>query len=117
MISGSYAAINRHEMPLTTPDCVNIDRRREIAMGVGDLIAIIGAGPDRGQGYKAYVEAVHRLTDPGAVVTYAAYETSQEGFDAEWRGVAGSRLTANWSTAQRYSTSRTSTPHSQGSIS
>ena len=88
VISGSYAAINRHELPLTTPDCVNIDRRREIAMGVGDLIAIIGAGPDRGQDYKAFVEAVHRLIDTGAVVTYAAYETSQEGFDAEWRGIA-----------------------------
>ena len=47
-ISGSYAAINRHELPLTTPDCVNIDRRREIAMGVGDLIAYIGAGPGPG---------------------------------------------------------------------
>ena len=88
VISGSYAAINRHELPSTTPDCVNIDRRREIAMGVGDLIAYIGAGPDRDQDYKVYVEAVHRLTDPGAVVTYAAYETSQEGFDAEWRGIA-----------------------------
>ena len=87
-ISGGYAAINRHELPLTTPDCVNIDRRREIAMGVGDLIAHIGAGLDRDQDYKVYVEAVHRLTNPGAVVTYAAYETSQEGFDAEWRGIA-----------------------------
>ena len=87
-ISGSYVAINRHELPLTTPDCVNIDRRREIAMGVGDLIAYIGAGPDRDHDYKVYVEAVHRLTGPGAVVTYAAYETSQEGFDAEWRGIA-----------------------------
>ena len=88
VISGSYAAINRHEMPLTTPDCANIDHRRETAMGLGDLIAYLGAGPDRDQDNKAYVEAVHRLTDPGAVVTYAAYETSQEGFDAEWRGIA-----------------------------
>ena len=88
VISGSYAAINRHELPLTTPDCVNIDRRRETAMGPGDLIAYIGAGPDRDQDNKAYVEAVHRLSDAGAVVTYAAHETSQEGFDAEWRGIA-----------------------------
>ncbi|WP_197746535.1 BTAD domain-containing putative transcriptional regulator [Mycobacterium cookii] len=88
VISGSYAAINRHEPPLTTPDCVNIDRRREIAMGVGDLIASIGAGPDPNQDSKVYVEAVHRLAERGAVVTYAAYETSQGGFDAEWRGIA-----------------------------
>ena len=53
VISGSYAAINRHEMPLTTPDCVNIDHRRETAMGVGDLIAYISAGPDLDQDNKA----------------------------------------------------------------
>ena len=88
VISGSYAAINRNEMPLTTPDCVNIDRRRETAMGVGDLIAYVSAGPDRDQDNKAYVESVHRLSDLGAVVTYAAHETSQDGFDAEWRGIA-----------------------------
>ena len=88
VISGSYAAINRHEQPATTPDWVNVDHRRETAMGPGDLIAYIGAGPDRDQDNKAYVEAVHRLTDPGAVVTYAAHETSQKGFDAEWRGIA-----------------------------
>ena len=28
---------------------------------------------------------MHRLSDLGAVVTHAAYGTSQEGFDAEWR--------------------------------
>src|ERR1700739_2901616 len=31
------------------------------------------------------IEAVHRLDDLGAVVTHTAHETSQEGFDAEWR--------------------------------
>ena len=30
---------------------------------------------------------MHRLNDLGAVVTYAAHGTSQEGFDAEWRGI------------------------------
>ena len=88
VISGSYAAINRNEMPLTTPDCVNIDHRRETAFGPGDLIPYLRAGLELDQDINIYVEAVHRLTDPGAVVTYAAYETSQEGFDAEWRGIA-----------------------------
>ncbi len=32
-----------------------------------------------------YIEAVHRLTDLGAVVTCAVYGSSQEGFQAEWR--------------------------------
>jgi hypothetical protein len=31
------------------------------------------------------IEAVHQLTDLGAVVTHASHETSHEGFDAEWR--------------------------------
>ncbi len=57
-------------------------------MGVSDLIAYIDAVPDRDQDSKVYVEAVHRLTERGAVVTYAAHGTSQEGFDAEWRGIA-----------------------------
>ena len=34
-----------------------------------------------------YVEAVHRLTNLGAVVTHAAHGTSPEGFDAEWRTI------------------------------
>ena len=34
-----------------------------------------------------YIEAVHRLNDLGAVFTYVAHGTSQEGFDAEWRGI------------------------------
>ena len=28
VIAGGYAALNRHELPPTTPDCVNIDHRR-----------------------------------------------------------------------------------------
>ena len=34
-----------------------------------------------------YVEAVHRLNDIGAVVTYAVHGTSAEGFAAEWREI------------------------------
>ena len=29
VIAGAYAALNRHELPATTPDWVNIDHRRE----------------------------------------------------------------------------------------
>ncbi len=32
-----------------------------------------------------YIEAVHRLSDFGAVVTHVAHGTSREGLDAEWR--------------------------------
>ena len=31
------------------------------------------------------VEAVHRLTDVGAVATHVAFGTSRDGFEAEWR--------------------------------
>ena len=30
---------------------------------------------------------MHRLSDLGAVVTYAAHGVSHQGFDAEWQGV------------------------------
>ena len=30
---------------------------------------------------------MHRLSDLGAVFTWAGHGTSQEGFEAEWRGI------------------------------
>ncbi|OBA73140.1 regulator [Mycobacterium sp. 1554424.7] len=87
-IAGSYAALNRREPPLTAPDCDNVDHRRETAFGPGDLTAYIHTGLDLDPGIDIYVEQVHRLSDIGAIVTYAAHETSQEGFQAEWRGIA-----------------------------
>ncbi len=36
---------------------------------------------------KIHIEAVHRLSSLGAVVTHAGHGTSQEGFDAEWRAI------------------------------
>lgn len=88
VIAESYAAINRHEQPTTTPDWINVDHRHEIAMRPDDLITYIRSGTDQGQDIKTYVETAHRLDDHGAVLTYAACETSREGFEAEWRGIA-----------------------------
>ena len=51
------------------------------------LIEYIRAAGTSRQTLNSYVEAVHRLNDLGAVVTHAAHGTSQEGFDAEWRGI------------------------------
>lgn len=84
----SYAALNRHELPPTTPNCVYADHRRETAFGPADLTAYFGGGWDLNQDINIYVEEVHRLTGVGAVVTYRAHETSREGLDAEWRGIA-----------------------------
>ncbi len=87
VISQAYAALNRHEFPATAPDWINIDHRGETAFGPDDLVAYIRAGLDLDQDVKTYVAAVHRLSHLGVVVTYAAHETSKDGFDAEWRGV------------------------------
>jgi hypothetical protein len=35
--------------------------------------------------YNVYIEAVHRLSDLGAVITQVSNGTSQQGFDGEWR--------------------------------
>ena len=88
VIADGYAALNRHAMPPTTPDCVNVDHRRETAFGPDDLAAYQNAGLELDKGIKVFVAEVHRLDELGAVVSYAAHETSQQGFDAEWRGVA-----------------------------
>ncbi|MDP7738507.1 BTAD domain-containing putative transcriptional regulator [Mycobacterium paragordonae] len=88
LVTGSYAALNRHELPLTTSDCLNVDHRGQSAFGFSDLIAYLRAGGDFPQDIITYVEAVHQLNELGAVVTYAANETSREGFDAEWRAIA-----------------------------
>ncbi len=87
VIAGAFDAHNRREVAATTPDAVSIDHRRVAAYAPGQGIEYIRAGWDLGQNVRTYIEAVHRLNNLGAIVTYAAHGTSQEGFDAEWRGV------------------------------
>ncbi len=87
VIAEAYAAFNRHELPATTPDWVNIDHRRGTAFAPGDLTAYIRAAWDVAPDVSIYIEAVHRLSNLGAVVTHSAKGTSPEGFDAEWRVV------------------------------
>ena len=67
---------------------MNIDHRRAAAFAPGDLTAYIRATWDDTPDISIYIEAVHRLSDLGAVVTHVAHGTSQEGFDAEWRMIA-----------------------------
>ena len=88
IIAGAYAALNRHELPAATQDWVNIDHRRLAMIEAGDLTASIRAGWDLAPDSGIYVEAVHRLSNLGAVVTWAGYGTSREGFDAESKGVS-----------------------------
>jgi hypothetical protein len=85
VIAQTSAAFNRHELPVA--DWVVIDHRRLAPIDTSDLPtairAIWGLTPD----LSTRIEAVHRLSSFGAVVTYTAYGTSTEGFAAEWRMV------------------------------
>ena len=87
VISEAYVALNRRELAATTPDWVNIDHRRGIAAARGDLTPYIRAAWDVMAHVKEYIEAVHRLTSLGAVITRVSNGTSREGFDAEWREI------------------------------
>ena len=86
LVTRGYAALNRQELPPTTPDLVSIDHRRGPAFAEGDLIAFIRATWDLDQDKRIYIETVHRLSDVGSVLTHVVNATSQ-GFDAEWRVV------------------------------
>ncbi|ORB68363.1 BTAD domain-containing putative transcriptional regulator [Mycolicibacterium tusciae] len=92
VIAESYAAVSRGELPPTTRDCENIDHRRAAAFAPGELIAYLRAGRELDQGIGPYIEVVHRLTNRGAVITYAAHARSSDGFDAEWREITMSTV-------------------------
>ena len=87
VVTQAYAAVNRREFLATTSDWVNSDHRRTIAFEPGELISWIRASWDIAPDINLHIEAVHRLTNSGAVVTHTANGTSQEGFNAEWRVV------------------------------
>ena len=88
VIAGSFAAVNSHELPGLTQDWVNIDHRRAVAFAPGDMTAYIHATLDDTPDFRVYLEAVHRLSDLGAVVTWVSNGTSQAGFQAEWREIS-----------------------------
>src|ERR1700748_2270165 len=77
------AAFNRHEMPAT--DWVTIDHRRLITADTSDQSTLIREVWNITPNLSIHIEAVHRLSSVGAVVTRELRGTSQEGFDAEWR--------------------------------
>jgi hypothetical protein len=49
------------------------------------MAATVGAVMHQLPNLATRIEAVHRLTDLGAVVSHMAHGASVEGFDAEWR--------------------------------
>lgn len=70
-----------------TPNWVNIDHRHGSSFAPGDLIAFLGASWDDTSDICIYIEAVHRLTEAGAVLT-GVTRVPREGFEAEWRDVS-----------------------------
>jgi hypothetical protein len=86
-VMGAYASFNRRELPATTPDSINIDHRRGAAFAPGEVVPYVRTAWDVAPDISIYIESVHRLSDVGSVVTYAATGTSGEGFDAEWREI------------------------------
>lgn len=85
-IAGALVAHNRREVAAATPDAITLDHRRAVAFGPAEERFPPGRmGLD--QHLDLYVETVHRVTEVGAVFTWAGYGTSHDGFDAEWRAV------------------------------
>ena len=113
---GGLAALNRRELPSTTPDWVNIDHRLGTAFAPGDLIAYIGAAWDLAR-IRGHIEAVHRLSNLGAVFTHAIRGTSQEGFDAEWRQISLATVEGDLINRIEMFDEQTSTPRSRNSNS
>ena len=72
VIARIYAAFNRHELPATTPDSVTIDHWPRAIIDAADLAAAIRAIWDVTPDLNVCIEAVHRLSDLGAVVTHTA---------------------------------------------
>ena len=86
LVVEAHAAFNRHELPAKPPDLLD-HRPLGIAVEAGDPTAYIRAMWDFTPDLRLYIEAVHRLSDLGAVFTQVSRGTSQAGFDAEWRVV------------------------------
>lgn len=85
VIAGAFTAVNRRELPSITSDLVSIDHRRPIAFAPGELIPYLQATLNEAPEIRIDIHAVHRLSSVGAVVTHVWHNTSQQGFDAEWR--------------------------------
>ena len=102
----------------STPDWVNIDHRRAIAFAPGEMTAYIRATWDDSPDVRFYIEAVHRLSDLGAVVTHRDNRdlaTGLRGRVADRQPLYGRRRP--FQPHASCSTRQTSTPRSRGSTS
>ena len=88
VITNAYSALNRRELPARTPEWVHSDHRRIPTFRADDLPEYLRATFELTPDLRIDIEAVHRLSHLGAVVTHKAYGTAAKtGFNAEWRMV------------------------------
>ena len=88
VVTQGFAALNRRELPPTTPDWVNIDHRRGTSIAPGEMHELLNTAWNLTSDLRTFIGEVHRLNSLGAVVTHLSHETSPEGFRAEWRVVS-----------------------------
>ena len=83
------AAYNRHEVPPTTADCVNIDHRPGIAFAPGDATAYIGATYDVAPNVKGHLESCASAGQPwGGRHRSGCMGPHTRASTFEWREVA-----------------------------
>ncbi|WP_435405769.1 hypothetical protein MPNTM1_02001 [Mycolicibacterium parafortuitum] len=88
VIVNTTAAFDQHGTPAaTTNDCVTVDHRRMTAFAPGEFFRYVRATADVVPDMNRTIEAVHRLSDRGAVVTGVANGSTKAGFSAQWRVV------------------------------
>ena len=85
VIADIYAAFNRRELPAA--DWVTVDHRQGTPFASSTMLASIRAIWDLTPDLSIHIEAVHKLSDLGAVITHVQQGTSSDGFDAEWRHI------------------------------
>lgn len=84
-ITTAFVAMSKRETPPTVPGFTDVDRRTLATVGPGGLMAYLRVALKDTAQNIIYVEAVHRLTEYGAVITHVAKGISQDGLDVEWR--------------------------------
>ena len=63
VVTECCAALNRRELPATTPDWVNVDHRRVISIAPGDMNAMLSATWDSMSDLNNRIVTIHRLND------------------------------------------------------
>jgi hypothetical protein len=88
LIVKAYAMFQRGELALTTEDWVSIDHRPIAApLDAQNRADYVRPVWDLTPNLKIRIEAAHRLSSMGAVLTHITHATSRDGLDAEWHDV------------------------------